>query len=244
MFNWLFGRPRPKTIRFGNGKQAKILEVLPGAKPRDAMIHLGLPPYQAAIAVHSGAGGMDDVYLDKLRELIADGLAKFANDHNILLIDGATDAGAASILGETRSKRDFSFPLLGITVSGGITYPGGPRPGENRFSLEENHSHFLLLRSANFGDESDLIVSAPAAQNVPHLAMIINGGDIVKREAELHAKRGTPLLVMKGSGRFADELCEKIPANYPEDVVIKVFDAEQQSPQDLYNLLKEMLLKT
>jgi hypothetical protein len=244
MFNRLFGRPRPRIIHFGNDKQAKILEVLPGAKPRDAITHLGLPPYQAAIVVHSGAAGMEDTYLEKLRNLLADGLVKFAHDHNVLLIDGATDAGAATIIGEIRAKRNFTFPLLGITVSGGITYPSGPRPGHNRFSLEENHTHFLILRSAEFGDESDLIVGVATAFNIPHLAMIINGGDIVKEEALMHARQGTPLIVLKGSGRFADEVSETTPPTYPENAIIKIFDSEQQSPQDLYNLLKEMLIKS
>lgn len=244
MFNRLFGRPRPRTLQFGNGKQAKILEVLPGAKPEDAITHLGLPPYRALIVVHSGAAGMEHTYLEKLRNLLADGLVKFAHDHNVLLIDGATDAGAATIIGETRAKRNFTFPLLGITVSGGITYPGGPRPGHERFPLEENHTHFLILRSAEFGDESGLIVGAATVFNIPRVAVIINGGDIVKEEALMHAKQGTPLIVLKGSGRFADEVSETTPPSYPKGAVIKIFDSEQQSPQDLYNLLKDMLIKS
>ncbi|MCI0713699.1 MAG: hypothetical protein L0154_26310 [Chloroflexi bacterium] len=243
MFNRLFGRPRPRTLQFGNGKQAKILEVLPGAKPSDAITHLGLPPYKASIVVHSGAAGMEETDFKKLHNLLADGLATFAHDHNVLLIDGATDIGAAKTIGETRSVRSFKFPLLGITVSGGITYPGGPRPGHERFPLEENHTHFLILRAARFGDESGLIVGAATAFNIPHLAMIINGGDIVKEEALMHTRQGTPLVVLKGSGRFADELAETTPLTYPKGAVIKVFDSEQQSPQDLYNLLKDMLIK-
>ena len=241
MFNRLFGRPRPRTLQFGNGKQAKILEVLPGAKPKDAITHLGLPPYTASIVVHSGAAGMENTYLQKLHDLLADGLAKFAHDHKVLLIDGATDAGAATIIGEIRTKRNFTFPLLGITVSGGITYPGGPRPGHERFPLEENHTHFLILKSAEFGDESKLIVGAATAFNIPHLAIIINGGDIVKEEAMMHARRGTPLIVLKGSGRFADEVSETTPLTYPKGAVIRIFDSEQQSPQDLYKLLQDML---
>jgi hypothetical protein len=243
MLNRLFGRPRPRIIQFGDGRKARVLEVLPGANPKDAMTHLGLPSYKASIVVHSGAAGMEDTYFKKLYNLLAEGLAKFAHDHNVLVIDGATNAGAATILGEARSTHDFKFPLLGISVSGGVTFPGGPRHDKSRFPLEENHTHFLILRSGKFGDESELIVSAPSVLGVPHLAMIINGGDIVKKEAEMHARRGTPLLVLKGSGRFADELCERTPATYPKDAVITLFDLEKQSPQDLYDLLKEMLIR-
>jgi hypothetical protein len=38
------------------------------------------------------------------------------------------------------------------------------------------------------------------------ISLFINGGEVVRREARMNARRGIPLLVMEGSGRLADEL--------------------------------------
>jgi hypothetical protein len=149
------------------------------------------------------------------------------------------------LLGQARRKLEGTFPLLGVTISESITYPGGPT-GENRFPLESNHSHFLIVKASEFGAESELIVGMATASNIPHLAMIINGGAIVRAEAERHAQNGTPLVVLKGSGRYADELANSTPdseirAAFPPNAKIEIFDTQTGTPAGLYALLKLLL---
>ena len=240
-------RNRPKTVNFGHN-QAILWEVDRDIKPNEALVGIGVPAYTASIAMHSGAGGMTDEYLAKMQVLFDEGLARFAQDENILILDGATEAGAMITIGKARTKINGTFPLVGVTVSEHISYPGGHAEDNEHFPLEANHSHFLIVEADEFGAESDLLISLAGVWNEPSIALIVNGGQIVKQEAEMHAQRGTPLLVLKGSGRFADELANSNPhsplrANYPTDTQIEVFDLERQSVQEFYDLLKWLLAR-
>ena len=242
----LFNRARLKPVIFSPTQKAFLHEVPPTANPAQALEALDLPPYHAAMVVHSGAAGMSEDSLNQLDHLFAEGLVRFANDKRVLVVDGATAAGAAVMLGKARTKQRATFPLLGVTVSDTITYPGGPSPAEGRYPLEPNHSHFLIVQAAEFGAESPLIVGSVSAKGLPHLALIVNGGAIVRHEAEMHAQRGTPLVVLKGSGRYADELANAtatsdIRAAMPANARIEVFDVANQSPADFYALLQRLL---
>jgi hypothetical protein len=238
--NLLFHKPTIKTIEFSPSKKAQMLEVLPDVNPAEAIISLPLPAYNAVIVVHSGASGMGEGDLANVEHLIAEGLVRFATDHQVLVLDGATVSGSHKAIGEARKAMNAQFPLVGVSVSGGIAYPGGHAPDDTHFALEENHTHFLIVKADEFGAESDLLVNLANIWGVPHLAMIINGGAIVEKEAEMHAQRGTPLLVFKGSGRFADKLAEGRPSQYPADSPIIIFDITR-SPQELYERLVEIL---
>lgn len=247
MTNQILKRDTPKMIDFGNN-QAVLWEVDVAIKPNEALVGIGIPAYNASIAMHSGASGMTDQYLQKMQTLFDNGLARFAQDENVMILDGATAAGAMITIGQSRAKLNAKFPLVGVTVSEHIAYPGGPSASDERFPLEANHSHFLIVKAKEFGAESDLLINSVGVWNEPSIALIVNGGQIVKQEAENHAQRGTPLLVLKGSGRFADELAgsgihSDLRANYPADATIEIFDVEQQTPEDFYEVLKWLLAR-
>lgn len=249
MFSRLFGKSRPKTINFGN-TTSKLVEVAPNINPADALKRLELPPFNAAIIIHSGAAGMSDEYLKKLAKLFDEGLAPYAEKNKILILDGGTDAGCARLIGKARQKIKGTFSLVGVTIRDGISYPGGLPQDENHWPLEKNHSHFIIVKAKDFGAESPLLVGLAQVWNVPKLAMIVNGGAIVEKEAEMHAKLGTPILSFKGSGRFADTLTgafaipnSEIRSKYPTNAVVESFDTEKSSPTDLNQLLDWMLFQ-
>jgi hypothetical protein len=259
LFNWLFKKldkeTTPSVIHFPGGQKSCVLQVEPTISPEMAMERLGIEPYSAAIAIHTGAAHMTDDYLEKLKQLFLE-LARFADKHNVLVLDGATDVGSIKLIGDARAEINGSFQLLGVTVQGSVTYPNGPAAddprtesvtGSPRWTLHPSHTHFLIVRGEGFGIESRLLAGLTKAGHVPSLALIVNGGQIVEQEAELHARNGVPLLALRGSGRFADRLCDSTPdsdlrANYPPGTAVKVFDANTQSPQDFYQLLSDMLV--
>lgn len=245
MVQRLYIKPKLKTVNFGDTK-ARLLEVLPDTNPSEAIQNLDLDPYKAAIVIHSGAGGFTDEYYDKLCDLFESGFTPFVQDNRVLVIDGATNAGCGPLVGKARRKINGTFPFVGVTISSSITYPGGPDPADGRWELEPNHSHFIVVRASEFGAESPLMTGLVHAWRVPHLALIVNGGSIVQKEAEMHAQNDVPLLVLKGSGRFADELAASTPgselrANYPKDAVIEIFDAEMHAPEEFRKTLNHML---
>jgi hypothetical protein len=205
---------------------------------------------------------MEPRYVAKLATLINDGLARFAEDQRAMIADGGTATPSYILMGKARQAINGTFPLIGVTVSGQIVYPGGSSdkvaglfglkrflpPDKKRWRLEPRHSHFLIVQGETFGAESALLVGLADARPVPRLALIANGGDIVQKEAEMHAQRGTPLLTIKGTGRYADDLADSPPDGplrkaFPPGAVIKVFDADRQTPREFYQLLYELLVK-
>ncbi|PJF44822.1 MAG: hypothetical protein CUN55_01940 [Phototrophicales bacterium] len=237
-----------EVIHFNDESQAVVLKVSPTIKPMTVLQQLNLLSYRAAIFLHSGAAEMIEVDLDRLQLAFTEGLARFAQDHNILIADGGTDVGGMHLIGQARRAIKGTFPLLGVSVTGKVSYPNGPQPEQGRFPLNDGHSHFVLVESESFGAESDLLVGLATARPVPRVALVVNGGSIVEEEAKRHAEQGTPIITIKGSLRFADELANnltsgRIRLTYPMGTKVRTFDVLKQTPRDLYDLLKKMLFE-
>ncbi|MEB3289384.1 MAG: hypothetical protein VKI82_05680 [Leptolyngbya sp.] len=91
---------------------------------------------------------------------------------------------------------------------------GGPD-----YDLEPHHTHFLLTPGQAWGSESvwisDLATAVSAPQ--PSLTLLINGGQIAAVDFHLHLAAGRPVLVLAGSGRFADDVAQALVAD-PQDI--------------------------
>ncbi len=184
----------------------------------DRIIHaLQLSTPTPTIFLSAGAAQMDTKSMILTRSLIEDGLVRFINDQRITLIDGGTNAGAMVLIGIARQRRNYTFPLIGVAPDKMVTYPGHPTAeGEPQptTDLDAFHSHFVLTGGDDFGAESETIFELAYALtgrgNRKRLVIILNGGGIVKQEAYRSATREPrfPLLVLEGSGRFADELAD------------------------------------
>ena len=199
---------QPFHIPFHAAAIARAARVSPDANPAQALDVLRLPPYRGVIVMHGGAGGMspEDVHIVR-RALIA-GLAPVAEQRRLLIIDGGTRVGAMQAMGEARAAIGGTYPLLGVCPAGAVSYPGGPAPAPDRAPLDPGHTHFLLVEGHQFGVESRLLVELLRAGGKPGLALIVNGGEIVQRELQLHLAQGNPVLALGGSGRLADVLAD------------------------------------
>jgi hypothetical protein len=102
--------------------------------------------------------------------------------------------------------------LLGIAPKGKITHPeiAGASAGSDGASLEPNHSHFVLVESNEWGGETGKMLELARAFNAPIVAILVNGGAIAADEALQSVRNGWQLLVVEGSGRFADELSKAV----------------------------------
>ncbi len=62
------------------------------------------------------------------------------------------------------------------------------------------------MESNEWGGETGKMLELARAFNAPIVAILVNGGAIAADEALQSVRNGWPLLVIEGSGRFADEL--------------------------------------
>lgn len=218
------------TISFAAQRtSARAIYATADADPAQARQALQLPEGGRSVAVMGGAALMEDDSTRTIRSGLEDGLVRFAQDYAVTLVDGGTAAGVMELLGVARARRNYTFPLVGVTVAGHVAFPGHPADGDHAL-LDPWHSHFVLVEGDEFGEESDLLAGitlSAAAGGGKALGMIINGGAIVKREAHARAvgPLRLPLLVLTDSGRFADELADA-RANGSDDPVLNAILAQ------------------
>jgi hypothetical protein len=177
-------------------------------------------------------------------------LAKVAEETRALVICGGTDMGVMAEIGLTRKQNEYKFPLVGITLKALVTWPGGPHNrhflwwGKKRWELAPHYSHFILVPGSEFGDESPWIVEAATILSKDHrsVTILINGGNVSRKDIELSVKNGRPVIALGGTGRLANELASEprqnlitiIPGNADDRVAEAVRAAisgvEQSAP--------------
>jgi hypothetical protein len=199
---------RKNTITFENGNRAVVV-----TEPRDATAKaiidaLGIASPGAVILLFGGAAGLDDSCKAHLETLFAEGVASVAAELGALIIDGGTQSGVMAMMGEAVAARPRTCQLLGIAPDGKITHPeiAGASAVSDGASLEPNHSYFVLVESNEWGGETPKMLELARAFNAPIVAILVNGGAIAADEALQSVRNGWQLLVIEGSGRFADEL--------------------------------------
>jgi hypothetical protein len=180
-------------------------------------------------------GEIDEQQADVTRRAIQ-AISKVAEDLNAVFICGGTDMGIMAEIGQIRSRKGYKFPLVGVTPEELVTWPGGPHSGkflgwgEKRWQLEPHYSHFILVPGSQFGDESPWIVDTATLLSKGHrsVTVLINGGEVSRKDIELSLEKGRPVIALSRSGRLADELARQperhklitiVPANAEPQIV-------------------------
>ncbi|MDQ7026871.1 MAG: hypothetical protein Q9P01_00805 [Anaerolineae bacterium] len=217
----------PFTIRFSDTQFSPALRVDPDEDAQSIIDTFALITPRPALFITGGAGLMTDDDIQRTREIMNDGIAKFAAIHNLTVIDGGTEAGVMQMIGEARKTHGYHFPLIGCAPYYKVTYPGAePREGIEA-TLEDGHSHFVLVNSHEWGGESQMIVKltrAIAAHQRPMIGVLINGGSIAERDVYYATAIGdnrVPILILDGSGRTADNISTAFKTNRADSQMIR-----------------------
>jgi SLOG in TRPM, prokaryote len=199
---------RKNAITFENGNRAVIIIASLDASAKAILDALEIALPRAVILLFGGAAGLDDSRRAHLATLFADGVAPLAAELGALIIDGGTKSGVMRIVGEAVATPPGTCQLLGVAPKGKITNPeiAGASKIYDGASLEPNHSHFVLVETNDWGGETAKMLEVARAFDAPTVAILVNGGAIAADEALQSVRNGWPLLVIEGSGRFADEL--------------------------------------
>lgn len=214
------------TIEFPNGETPLAVRAANGISPEAAIDALKLVQPVPTIFISGGAGLMDRESMRITRSTVEDGLARFLDEQRVSLIDGGTTSGVMGLMGLARHQRGYTFPLIGVVPEAVVYYPGHDNPNKIA-DLDAYHSHFVLTGGAEFGTESEMIINLAHALSgegaCKTLGVIINGGEIVRKEAHRVTTQSPriPLLVLEGSGRFADELAAAYRAGKSDDPIIR-----------------------
>ena len=158
-------------------------------------------------------GEIDAAQADVTRQAIQT-ISRIANDMNALVICGGTDMGIMAEIGQVHSKSAYTFPLVGIAPEALVTWKDGPAStkklwwGKERWQLAPHYTHFILVPGSDFGDESPWIIATAALLSKNHrsVTVLINGGEVSRKDIDLSLKEERPVIALSRTGRLADEL--------------------------------------
>lgn len=216
------------TIRFKNGNVARAVRAPAYADATQVLQALGVTTSEPALFLSGGASAMGETEMQHTQGLVRDGIARFAADHGITVVDGGTEAGIMKMMGEARRHFNGAFPLIGCAPVEKVIYPGGPEQEDDEATpLESNHSHFVLVDGDYWGVESDMIVGVARSLGQkahPTCGILINGGKISQYDVYIASARGEqaiPVIVIDGSGRTADMIASATKSGNFNTAMIK-----------------------
>jgi hypothetical protein len=203
---------RKNTITFANGNRAVVVTAPRDTSAKEILGALEIASPRAVILLFGGAAGLDDSRKAHLATLFAEGVTPVAAELGALIIDGGTQSGVMAIMGEAVAQHPGTCQLLGIAPKGKIAHPEieGASAVSDGTPLEPHHSHFVLVESDEWGGETTTMLELARTFNAPIVAVLVNGGAIAADEALQSVRNGWRLIVVEGSGRFADELSEAV----------------------------------
>jgi hypothetical protein len=199
-----------QVIRFSNGNRAQVVLSPIDARVTDLLHVLSLPQPGALIVIAGGASQMDKRVSEELAPLFTGGIAHVAASLDALIIDGGTQTGVMALIGQGVAQQQNKPALLGVVPAGIVTYPGKSteKTSSEAVPLDPNHSHFVLVETDEWGGETETMYELVQvfSQNSPSIAILINGGGIAKREVLHNVRQRRPIIIIEGSGRFADDI--------------------------------------
>ncbi len=195
-------------VRFDDARGAAGVRVDDPAALRAALDSLGLPPPRPVVVLVGGAGGLDAAEAGRLREAFREGLVPVVRRLGAAGVDGGTHSGVMRLFGEARTEAGGSFPLVGVAAAGTVRLPGDRTAADDAADPDPDHTHLVLVPGDEWGAEVPWIarVAGELAGTAPSVTVLANGGEIACSDVEHSVHAGRPVLVLAGSGRFADRL--------------------------------------
>lgn len=207
---------QPFEIEFANGQTANTIHVRNFKELPAAVTAIGLKSLRPTSVLVGGAGDMEAFEMSRLRPLFVETLAPLAEALTLAVIDGGTDAGVMQLMGQARREIKASFPLIGVAAMGTVKLPKTNTSAESpKADLEPNHSHFMLVPGGNWGDESPWMSQAATviSGDAYSITLLVNGGDFTRKDVTRSLEVKRPVVVLRGTGRYADEFAQSYFAN-------------------------------
>lgn len=202
-----------EMVRFPQGEAARLIQA--GAEtPAGAILAaLEIFPPRGLVILNGGTAKLEPGLEMQLARLIQDGLARLAAEERLTLLTGGTQAGIFQLLGQGFARWGRTAPVIGVAVAGLCAWPGKPadKP-DGEAPLEPHHSHFVLVKGQEWGDETQTMydLAAELSAGCPSIAVFAGGGEIARREMEANLRQGREMILLAGSGRSTDAVLQAL----------------------------------
>jgi hypothetical protein len=241
----------PSQCDFPNGNSASLHTIDAIAQLPSLIETLKLDTPRPVLVIVGGASKISPEDLDRLALLFTEVVAPVADRLQAIVVDGGTDSGVMKLIGQARAAIGATFPLIGVSAIGTVSYPGMVCENEDAATLEPNHSHFILVPGSNWGDESQWIAETARVISgaTPSCTIVVNGGEITWKDVAQSVEDNRQTIVLEGSGRAADELAAELNDEPADDRaaplvasgLLQAIDIDHD-PQALETLLEKLLV--
>ena len=194
------------AVTFPDGRTASAVRLQNEEDVPSAARELGLEDGTSCLVLVGGADQMSDDEIARANEVVRHAVVPTAERLGAVVIDGGTDSGVMALMGRARAAARASFPLVGVVVERLAALPGQNAP-EGAAPLEPNHTHFVLVPGSAWGDEAGALSQLAAAVAPRRSATILlNGGELSRRDVSMSIDQGRSVVAVAGTGRLADAL--------------------------------------
>jgi hypothetical protein len=131
-------------------------------------------------------------------------IGETAKNLDAIVIDGGTNYGPMGMLNDSLASLGFTGTYIGLLPAFSVQHPNEAATE----MLGGHHSHIVLVEGKDYGDECRPMFALIHAlsQTGAAAGVVVNGGERAREEVVTAIGLGLPLVVVKGSGRLADEL--------------------------------------
>lgn len=199
----------PFVVELDGGRRARAVRVDAVADLAQAVHELDIGRRRAIVVV-GGASGMSAAEARRLRPLFSDVIAPLAQRLGVTVIDGGSDTGVMRLMGSARGEGSWRFPLIGVIVDELADY--SKWSGVDAVDLEPNHTHFVLVPGAEWGEEAPWLarLATVVAGSEGSATVLVNGGEVALADVRHSIDAGRHVVVLDGSGRTADALAAAV----------------------------------
>jgi hypothetical protein len=221
-------------IKFHEKNQAQLLRAQNMNELVGAVNQLDFVSPRPVIVIVGGAAGIQEEHRQLIQQSLRE-VSDIAQQIGGIVVDGGTHSGVMADIGAARSRGKHTYPLVGVAVESLVNWPGRPdHTAENSAPLDSNHTAFILVSGQNWGDEVEYLARTGTllAGTEPSVTLLLNGGSIARNDLQSSVNEGREIIVLAGTGRYADEL-----ASHPPDSSFYAFIPCDDGPR----LKKEIL---
>lgn len=222
-------------IRFPGKNRAQVQRVS-GLRDLVGAIHeLDISSPSPVLVLVGGAAGIQQKHLPTIRQAIQE-ISDVVELVGAIIVDGGTESGIMAEIGQARSRRGHTYPLVGVAVESLVTWPNRSDAvnASSAAPLDANHTFFVLVPGTDWGDEVRFLARTGTvlSGNLPSVTVLINGGLIAANDLKSSIDEGREVIVLAGTGRYADELASNPPDSADYNIV---------QGDDRENIRKELL---
>ena len=221
---------------------AKAMWLSPSQDKLKALSDMQLKRPNRALVVIGGASLMSPQVQARMQTVFDRVLAPLADELDLTVLDGGTDAGVIHMMGQARHTTQGRFALIGVAPQGKVKL-ADQEEGDGKRSLhalEPNHTHFFLVPGDSWGAESSWLgeFASLISGDCPSITVLINGGKTSLKDLRTNLEAGRSAIALSGSGRLADKITAAIDGDPIDDEYPEIPDLVQtyQASNKLFSI--------